>query len=249
MVVHTIKLNNSILGWMMVHTARVRDTNVYELLSELYGTDYAALNGSERAVMKGAPVADVLAEIRRVARDIGASVSVCGNREQPTLRVWWDKTTTLTPEKRTVDLKWSLWMQDEDVWNEYAPDLWARMEAAFTGAQGPVCVWTAPRKETRSGWVIIGKGGASGLFVSEWDEFGALANTLGQEDDWYFRECIPYSQHADAPGCERSFTVRARSFASLMRKIDDEESELLGEDAQVWQDIESMFKGATVGAD
>lgn len=142
-----------------------------------------------------------------------------------------------------VDLKWSLWSQDEWHWEEYAPGVWGRMKDAFLGKAPPIRVGTAPRKEIRSGYVEITKGAAGGLFTTEWDEPYALLDTLGLDEDQedILREYLPYSLATMEPGVDQMFFVKAKTFDVLMRKVDRQESELLKRDEKAWQSIKESF--------
>ena len=104
-----------------------------------------------------------------------------------------------------VDLKWSLWSLERDVWNERAPGAWERMEEAFTTGP-PVKVETAPGKEIRFGYALISPGSFRLDFYTEWDNGRQIHIT-------------------DASGCPRDF-------AQLMHWIDHCEVDLLRKDHQ-----------------
>lgn len=213
-----------------------------------------------------------LARVLRIAKENKhLSVSVCGSKTNPVLR-FWDRTPLARQpaEKVRVDLKWACWSRDEGHWEQYAPGIWERMQSAFNGTQGPVEISTGPRKEIRYGSVEISKGQASGHFCTEWDDVESLADTLGLTDDngdWKlpeeeqeellskygreklnadqdmcFRESIPFSMHTYEPGMDRDFTVKARSFAKLMERIDAEEDQLLQDDKREWELIEEIYR-------
>jgi hypothetical protein len=241
-MVYNIRLTNSILGWMLVPSYQRPTAGIEAVLSHLYGEDWLKMKSSDRAFMKGEPVEKVIEHIKSVCRDLKLSVSICGNRNLPTLRVWWNPVVTVEPEKVTVDLKWSCWSEDRGYWDEYAPGVWDRMERAFKGEAGPVVVGTGPRKEIRYGSVLIEKGEASGWFATEWDEVHELADTLGTECDDAFCEMIPHTMELMEPGVAWDFRVRARKFPNLMRRIDNEENELLQHDKREWESIEACFR-------
>lgn len=147
----------------------------------------------------------------------------------------------MKPEEISVDLKWSCWTEDEGIWNEYAPGVWDKMQKAFSGESGPVTINTGPRKEIRYGSVTIERGRANGYFCTNWDDCHELADTLGTECDDAFCEMIPHSIHAMEPGIDWDFSVKARKFVNLMRRIDTEENELLSFDENEWNSIKRCF--------
>lgn len=150
----------------------------------------------------------------------------------------------LVPEEiGAIDLKWSLWSPDRATWNEHKTALaYRKMRRAFLGHSGPVTLRTAPRKEIQCGAVTVSKGCAAGTFACAWDEAEELAGTLGVECDAAFVECLPGSMYLCGVGVERSFSVRARTFQSMMERIDREEDALLGENKETWNAFEAMFK-------
>ena len=238
-MVVTAKLNNSLLGWMLVATSEEAKPAV----AQLYGghRGYDDFTSGERAFMKGEPVEAAKAHVKTVADRMGIGLSYCGSGDNPTVRIWFDPVTVAEPEELRVDLKWSCWTTDKGIWDEYAPGVWDRMAAAFNGTAGPVRVMTGPRKETRYGSVLVSKGGAEGHFVCMWDELNELADTLNTEADDAFAETIPFSSHSMEPGMDRDFDCKARKFERLMRRIDAEEDGVIGESDAEWQLIESLF--------
>lgn len=245
----TICLRNSILGWVLVPS--YRHLSSIEWLTELYGEDWSKMKPSERAFMKGEPIDKVIAHIKDVCKGMGIKVSFCGNlKAGPTIRLWRrHPLEVVKPEEISVDLKWGCWTEDEGIWNDYAPGVWDKMLKAFTGETGPVKIHTGPRKECRYGSVTIEKGKASGYFCTNWDECYELADTLETECDDAFCEMIPHSVHMMEPGMDWDFGyVKARKFVNLMRKIDNEENELLVMDKREWDCIEACFKRETTPA-
>ena len=242
----TIRLNNSILGWMLVPSYQhpCPPNGAYSWLSDLYGEDYEKLKSSERAFMKGEPIEKVIAHIKDVCKGMGISVSFCGNiKGGPVIRLWRrHPLVAVKPDKIEVDLKWSCWSIDEGYWKEYAPGIFDRMLKAWKGESGPVTIVTAPRKEIRYGTVTISKGEAEGHFCAEWDSIEELADTLGTECDDAFRETIPYSSFLMEPGTDWDFSVKARSFQKLMERVDAEEDNLMEHDTREWELIKSMFE-------
>lgn len=249
----TICLRNSILGWVLVPSYRHPSppNGVESWLTELYGEDWSKMKPSERAFMKGEPIDKVIAHIKDVCKGMGIKVSFCGNlKAGPTIRLWRRHPLEFArPEEISVDPKWGCWTEDEGIWNDYAPGVWDKMLKAFTGEAGPVKIHTGPRKECRYGSVTIEKGKASGYFCTNWDECCELADTLETECDDAFCEMIPHSVHMMEPGMDWDFGyVKARKFVNLMRKIDNEENELLVMDKREWGYIEACFKKETTPA-
>lgn len=238
----TIRLNNSILGWMLFPVSE----NSIAFLNDMYvfPDGYDKAKPSERAFMKGEPIQAVIAHIKEVCKGMEIKVSFCGKRNGPTIRLWRRHPLEVRkPEEVSVDLKWSCWTTDESIWNDYAPGVWERMQKAFTGESGPVTVGTGPRKEIRYGSVTIYRGGASGYFCTNWDECEMLAETLGTTCDDAFVEMIPHSIHCMEPGMDWDFgLIKARKFINLMRKIDAQENELLVMDEREWKFIADCFR-------
>jgi len=236
----TILLRNSICGWMLVPSYRHPHDGVPEVLSQLYGEDWYTMKPSDRSFMRGESIETAKAHVKDVCHGLGIKVSFCGSKGGPTVRLWLPP-AIVQPEQLSVDLKWSCWTEDESIWSELAPGVFDKMQSAFSGGT-PVTIATAPRKECRYGSVTIEKGKASGYFCSEWDSVEALADTLGTVCDDAFVEMIPYSVHCMEPGLDWEFSVKARKFSSLMRKIDNEENKLLVYNDKEWAFIDSCFR-------
>lgn len=238
----TLRLNNSVLGWMFVPSYQHPQPDINSWMDALYGEEWSKLKSSDRAFMRGEPIETVIANIKVVCKELGISVSFCGGGH--TVRLWRRHPLALVkPKEISVDLKWSCWTEDEGIWNDYAPGVWETMLKAFTGETGPVTIHTGPRKELRYGSVTIEKGKASGHFCTNWDDCNELADTLGTECDDAFCEMIPHSIHLMEPGMDWEFSnLKARTFVNLMRKIDNEENELLVMDEREWKYISDCFK-------
>jgi hypothetical protein len=151
------------------------------------------------------------------------------------------QTTEASVKPDYVDLKWACWSTNESTWEEYAPGIWKRMEAAFMGQAKAIIVFSHPKKEIRYGAVTISKGQATGYFVTEWDDIEDLAEALGTPCDEAFRETIPLQLNLE-PGHERHFVIKARKFQRLIERIDNEEAALLEHDRKAWANLEKMFK-------
>ena len=242
----TLRLSQSILGWILVRSRQ--DDDGLPILDLLYGSEWEKMKSSDRAFLRGKPVADALAHVKDVCQQLNLGLSICGKSDCPTLRIWTrPETPSLAPEiieDVSVDLKWALWSREQCHWTEYAPGAWGRMAGAFNGTHPPVRIVTAPRKEIRYGTVTVRKGRAEGTFTCEWDSVVALADTLGTVNDDAFIETIPYNNNGE-PGTSREFSVQSRTFRQLMTRIDKEESALLETDHQSWREIQSMYQQPT----
>ena len=236
----TVRLTNSILGWMLIPISE----NSVQFLNELYHEDYEKAKRSDIAFMKEQPIDEAIARVKKIAKDRDINISLCGKKSSPTLRLWKSKPVeSVKPEVLSVDLKWGCWSQYEYHWNDYAPGIWQKILDAFEGTGNPVEIHSAPRKECHYGKVTIERGCAYGYFRTEWDDCYELAETLGTEDDDGFREMIPFSMHSMEPGMDLDFgKIKARKFQSLMNKINDQENELLETDKKEWELIESCFR-------
>lgn len=289
-------INPSLCGWVLVPTDDNALPIVAKLYGTT-PDGYQAMKASDRGTMKDNTVNEFLAHVKDIAKDMKIGMSVCGSKTNPTVRLW-DRTPNPGPRPRhfNIDLKWSIWSKDEGSWSDYdgkevepahfddvtkksinereigkvnGADIWAAMQAAFEGTGPAVVVNSCPRKEGRSGEVVIQTGRARGVFSSCWDEIMDLADTFGKldddgnwadpdnqreelglsEDEWNdgeeeaFRESIPFSQRTWEPGQDVDFDVKARSFARLMEKIDAEEDRLIKKDEEEWKTLEEIYKG------
>lgn len=232
------RLNNSILGWMLIPLNEASKP----VVGEMYAKPFDDMRPSERAFMKGKPVTDALGHIKQVAADLKIGLSACGNPQRPTLRLWWTPPVPFVADQFKVDLKWACWSAHKGIWDNYIPGLWDRMEKAFTGESLPVIVTTAPRKEIYYGRVVITKGKAEGNFSNGWDDLESLADTLGTTVTPDFEEAVPYSAILDERGVDWDFKIKARLFASLMRRIDREEDNLINHSEREWKFIETCYK-------
>lgn len=151
----------------------------------------------------------------------------------------------LEPEERAVDLKWSLWSQDKDFWEEKAPGVWGRLEKLRVGES--VTITTEPHKEIRYGRVTIERTeegyDADVHFQAVWDDSESLCDTvgLGEEHLDAVRALLPYANGEVGVETETTLTGVA-DFLTLMVAIDDVESELLVEDKQAWVAFEKACK-------
>jgi len=139
---------------------------------------------------------------------------------------------------KSIDLKWALWSRDPSYWREHGHkshlDIIRR---AFAGTRSPVTVYTAPRKEIRSGTVTIGKGQAAVNFVAVWDSPACLVpedvpDELREDAEHKISEWLiggeGFRWYQESPvGARIDRTVKARSFKALMGKIDDCEADLI----------------------
>lgn len=242
-MVANIQLKNSILGWQLIPL----DNQAIETIAKFYFfsvEEYQKTPPADLAFCKDEPISSVKQHIKDVAKGMDASVSFCGNLLVPKMRVWFkQKFACVEPEKFSIDLKWSCWSSSKQDWDERYPGLWDRIEKSFLGTEKPVEISTGPRKEIRYGTVTIGKGFAEGYFCTNWDDLETLADTLNTVNDEAFNETIPFSIKSMEPGVDNEFFIKARKFQNLMKRIDQEESQLLANDQKEWEMINRMFLG------
>jgi hypothetical protein len=225
-----LQLRNSILGRGLFPV----DGECKSILDKLYGSDYDKLKRSEVCCMKN-DVQACLAHIRSVANSYGLKVSVCGSKHAPTLRFFARKEMEDKPtEEVSVDLRYSMWSDEQAMWEEFAPGVWEKMRNAFEGKSGPITIHTNPKKEIYHGTVTIFKGKACGALTTEWDDPESLAGTLGVPCDEAFIDSIPFTAENMAPGIGWNFKIKARSFQALVKKIDRGEGELIKQDENEW---------------
>lgn len=231
------KLFRKPLGWTIVPLNQESS----QAVATLYGEkDYKQLTEEDLCFSQDS-IDKVKDNIKQVAKDIGMSLSFCGKPEAPTMSIWWKQAIKQSFDEVSVDLKWAIWSEDKFHWDEYAPGIWERAEAAFNGTGNPIKIISGPRKEIRFGYVAISKGQARGEFATEWDDTQSLADTLNTEHDDAFVESIPFTMMNCEPGCEWDFKVKARKFANLMKRIDLEERNLTVHDQREWDFIKSMY--------
>jgi hypothetical protein len=158
-----------------------------------------------------------------------------------------------------IDLKWSLWSQDEGTWEQYAPEALKHLRMM---SDNTLVLKTAPRKEIRFGTVTItgtaeaeaGSGGeleATGRFEAHWDSVEDLMDTLdvaASEDADYDEqyqclvESLPFANMDGDPGTYVEFEVKATTVAELLRLVDEQEAKLLAEDEQAWKELEDCYR-------
>jgi hypothetical protein len=158
----------------------------------------------------------------------------------------------LEPEARSVDLKWSLWSQDKDFWEEKAPGVWGQLEKLRAGES--ITITTEPRKEIRYGRVTIERTeagyDADVHFQAVWDSAESLCDTvgLGEENLDAVRELLPYANGEAGVEIETTLTGVA-DLLTLMVAIDDVEDELLVEDKQAWVAFEKACESLKGGVE
>lgn len=140
-----------------------------------------------------------------------------------------------------VDLKWSCWTPyDDERWN----GAFETMRILAPGCA--VEIYSNPRKEIRYGRVRVthlfpSMWIAEGVFTCEWDEPEDLACSLDTDDDYAFREMLPFSMACDSVGIDNEFSVKANTFEKLMRRIDAEENRCMQMSNEEWDCIERCF--------
>lgn len=142
----------------------------------------------------------------------------------------------------SIDLKWSLWTTDFSVWMDYAPEFYDTMRIILD-TSGSFEVRTAPRKEVRFGYVKFQRKGnrytATVDFVTIWDDIEVLAENYISEDSDpdniinYAWEIAPATINGTGVAVNRK--VSSKTFAGLMKKIDEAEDELMSEDEAEWK--------------
>ena len=117
-----------------------------------------------------------------------------------------------------IDLKWSLWSQDDGIWADQAPQVWrAIWEGIVENAIGEwgeiLTVKTAPKKEIRTGEVSF----APGTSIPGEDTVKVTVEFHTEnDDDDVFTEHDSFEVSADEDG-----------FDEAMRKIDEAEDALI----------------------
>lgn len=154
-----------------------------------------------------------------------------------------------------VDLKWSLWTEDESTWEEYrAKDVLEKVKAAFEGGE-QFTVYTAPRKEIRYGSVTVSKGKAVVEFNAVWDSpQSLLPDGLWENDlavdavhDWFCNHEGFLDGDPESPvGARVMRTVEAKSFPELLQAVDACEADLLQEEQEAGKELDSFIKGLEV---
>lgn len=82
---YKMRLVNSIVGWQLIPV----NEESYDALDKFYGVKYSRLKPSERSLIGGRyPVEQAVSFVKRVCKLDGNSVSFCGNKLRPTIRVW-----------------------------------------------------------------------------------------------------------------------------------------------------------------
>lgn len=144
-----------------------------------------------------------------------------------------------------IDLKHSLWSAHPDTWMDHEPEKYpALVEAIERGER--VTVYTAPRKEVRSGtvevWKTSGTYNADVRFHAEWDDAESHLSHLGLEESDLERveAALPRNDNGD-PGISCDDTVTADTFEELLKKIDEIEERLIAVEEEQWTEFESQF--------
>lgn len=241
-MVYTLRLRNSILGWMLLPDYDNWHPQVRDLMDYLHGEAWENMSPKSRAFCDGQPVEAAISHLKDVCKEMNLSMSLCGNRQCPAIRIWWQKPVVDAIEEVDVDLRWVCWSPHKTEWESASKGVWHRMHQAFVGKDRPVRINTAPKKECWYGSVIIRKGRADGWFACEWDDSNDLANTLGVACDEAFVECLPVSSKLQSIGTEREVALRARKFTSLMQRLYSEEVQLHVYDTKLWKYIEQQYR-------
>jgi hypothetical protein len=160
------------------------------------------------------------------------------------------------PEELQIDLKWALWSEDRGFWDDYAPGVWEKMKKAFEGKSPELTLYTGPRKEIRYGTVSIWKGAARVHFYSVFDAPWELAvervpegleEQAGESLTSFFEGHYGFSGgDIESPiAAEAGGVVKARTFDSLMKKIDAYEQKVLEETEWTGKAVDEHLKWFT----
>lgn len=158
-----------------------------------------------------------------------------------------------------VDLKWSLWSEHEEHWEEHAPKTLAALKAGIDDGNllehgGYIRILTAPRKEIRSGTVCIfaheGRIKATVEFRQEWDEPYDLAETLLHEagitdpPDEQYEKMVERLRWADLGTIEEEYVDFGKSptLAEVLARIDAVEERLIANDKLAWESLVEWAK-------
>jgi len=94
-VIYNLRLVRSIMGWMLVPNYLTSPTEgIEEILNKFYGDNWASMSASSRCFAIGEPVEKAVQHIKTVFRELEIPFSLCGNRQLPTIRVWWNPVST-----------------------------------------------------------------------------------------------------------------------------------------------------------
>lgn len=156
----------------------------------------------------------------------------------------------------SIDLKWSLWSQDEGIWEQYAPEVLKHMRLMDNNT---LILKSSPRKEIRYGTLTItgtsesedspndGELEATGRFEAHWDEPGELMDSLGldpdnEEEYQCFVDSLSWANTDGTPGTYVEFQVKATSVAELLKLVDEQEEQLLKDEDRLWKELEDAYQ-------
>lgn len=139
------------------------------------------------------------------------------------------------PKKIDVDLKWGLWYDEKEHWENCSEGSWQLLQDAFHGKIQSLKIFTAPRKEIHYGVVTISRGRAEVLFYTVWDETHELLSehyddltedefqNLCEDMDMMLTDELMWTEdvdYLDNIGGLVKDTIQADTFEELMNKID-----------------------------
>ena len=151
-----------------------------------------------------------------------------------------------------VDLKWSLWTEGMEYWEEYAPKTLAALKSGIDDGEmlehgGYIRILTAPRKEIRSGEAVIyardGHVMADVRFSTEWDEPYVLVETLMQLCELPEVSEEEYDARVERLRCQELGCTEEEhvdfgedpTLADVLARIDAVEERLLVNDKLAWE--------------
>jgi len=152
-----------------------------------------------------------------------------------------------------IDLKWSLWTTDVDIWADRADDALKRLRELAPGDR--VTIYTCPKKEIRYGQVIVDRTpegySAEATFHDEWDphEDNICDMARGHHlEDEQLRDLVQEAPNTDEgePGVSVKETVSATTFEELLEKVDKVEGKLIQESEAAYDQLAHRVR-RTVG--
>ena len=207
------------------------------LLKEYYLKDYLELSEDEKEFNHESSFEEAKKLLLDCSSENGVTIE---SIDAETFSI--SKVIKPNPIEEEVDLKWSLWQESEDEWEDYAPGVYQKLKDAFLGDGAEIRVHTAPRKEIRFGDVVISEGKAEVNFRAIWDSPSALVPDACPEflrDEMeelitsYFSEKDGYYYDYEDPiGASVVQSLSAVSFDKLMGEIDDLENKLVSEEGE-----------------
>jgi hypothetical protein len=150
------------------------------------------------------------------------------------------------PDGWLVDLKWSLWSRNLEVWGDAKHALvWEKIEKLPVGKK--IMIRTAPREEIRFGWALIERHedqwSAEVEFEVHWgDTAEELADTFGLPEGEQHTDALmfvlPFAKGYEA-GVQIGRYVEAKTVQELMDGIDAVENDLIDQSNAAYKTVEA----------